>query len=108
MDDVHSRGLAASSGVAPRLTTYNARTFLQPQLQKASRAAEKKVKGDYNPKDFLVFSPSAFNVAEYGRDNTGERAYDEELVMPTLRWPSDHGLVYTTLVPLDAAGVELL
>ena len=29
-------------------TTYNARTFLQPQLQKAARSTEKASKGDKN------------------------------------------------------------
>ena len=36
-------------------TTFHARTYLQPQLNKAIKYSEKDVKGDKNPKDFIVF-----------------------------------------------------
>lgn len=97
--DVAAKGLAASSGPEPFLTTYNARTFLQPQLQKACTASDKSGKGDRNPKDFLLYSPAALEVSDFGADNTAKRAYDKDMVIPTLDWPSDHGLVYTTFVP---------
>ena len=44
-------------------TTYNARTFLQPQLQKASKFAERAKKGDVNPKNFILFPKGAFSVS---------------------------------------------
>jgi len=35
---------------AKNYTTYNARTYLQPQLNKACKSDQKKEKGDINPK----------------------------------------------------------
>ena len=78
-------------------TTFNARTFLQPQLQKAARSDEKEAKGDKNPKDFIIFPKGRFDVLKATKDNTGERRYIEEMVFPTLRFPSDHGLIAATL-----------
>jgi hypothetical protein len=43
-------------------TTFHARTYLQPQLNKAITYAEKDVKGDKNPKDFIVFFAKDFVV----------------------------------------------
>ena len=78
-------------------TTFNARTYLQPQLQKAAKSDEKESKGDKNPKDFILFPKSGFDVMKSDKDNTGERKYVEEMVFPTLKFPSDHGIVSTTL-----------
>jgi len=78
-------------------TTFNARTYLQPQLQKAAKSDEKVSKGDKNPKDFILFPKSGFSVLRAAKDNTGERRYVEDMVFPTLRFPSDHGIVSTTL-----------
>jgi len=36
-------------------TTFCARTHLQPQLNKAAAIHERDVKGDRNPKDFIIF-----------------------------------------------------
>lgn len=78
-------------------TTFNARTYLQPQLQKAARTDEKVSKGDKNPKDFILFPKKGFAVQKATKDNTGKRSYIEDMVFPTLHFPSDHGLVWTTL-----------
>jgi hypothetical protein len=32
-----------------------------------------------------------------GRDNTGERTYTEDMMFPTLKFPSDHGVTAATL-----------
>merc|ERR1712100_747451 len=69
-------------------TTFNARTYLQPQLQKAAKSDEKESKGDKNPKDFILFPKSGFDVMKSDKDNTGERKYVEEMVFPTLKFPS--------------------
>ena len=103
--DVRAKNLATTSGDTRQLTTYNARTYLQPQLQKACGAAQMKERGDCNPKDYILYSPAAHSVVEFGADNTAKRAYDDELVLPTLEWPSDHGLVYSTLLPLEAGSL---
>merc|ERR1712137_1048517 len=62
--DFCARGLSSCFGDEPvpsNYTTYNARTFLQPQLNKACKSSEKH-KGDVNPKDFILFSKNHFVV----------------------------------------------
>lgn len=78
-------------------TTFHARTHLQPQLNKAITLEEKDKKGDKNPKDFIVFFSSDFNVIATHKDNTGKREYVENMVFPTLAFPSDHGITSTVL-----------
>mmetsp|Transcript_43765 Transcript_43765/g.138318 ORF Transcript_43765/g.138318 Transcript_43765/m.138318 type:complete len:949 (-) Transcript_43765:52-2898(-) len=78
-------------------TTRNARTYLQPQLQKAVGIADAARKGDVNLKDWLIFYENQFVCAEQARDNTGARNFDEEMVFPTLQFPSDHAIVSALL-----------
>ena len=83
-------------------TTFNARTFLQPQLQKAVRLDAFKAEGDCNPKDYLLFPAGDFAVTATRIDNTGEggvpgSAPYAETPIPSLVWPSDHMAVLTTL-----------
>jgi hypothetical protein len=80
-------------------TTYNARTYLQPQLNKACRQSEKRSNGDVNPKDFILFPKSHFKVIQTWKDNTGKRQYIEEMAFPTLDFPSDHGILATVIEP---------
>ena len=99
--DFVSKGYSSCWGDAPdptnNYTTYNARTFLQPQLQKAAKSTEKASKGDKNPKDFIIFPKATYSVVATTKDNTGLRRYTEGMVFPTLKFPSDHGLVATVL-----------
>jgi hypothetical protein len=95
-----SHGLTSCWGDIPNpsnYTTYNARTFLQPQLNKACRSNEKRSKGDVNPKDFILFPKSAFSIVQTWKDNTGNRNYLEDTAFPTLQFPSDHGILATIL-----------
>ena len=78
-------------------TTFNARTFLQPQFNKASRRNEIRLKGDANPKDFILFRKGEFRVFDRHKDNTGHRIYEEGTVFPTLSFPSDHGVLSARL-----------
>ena len=78
-------------------TTFNARTYLQPQLQKAAKSDEKVTKGDKNPKDFILMPKAGFEVLSAHKDNTGTKRYVEDMVFPTLQFPSDHGIVATTV-----------
>lgn len=78
-------------------TTFNARTYLQPQLNKAARKDELTSKGDVNPKDFILFSPTDYSVQRTWKDNTGHRKYVEGMVFPTLDFPSDHGVLSAVL-----------
>ena len=78
-------------------TTFNARTFLQPQFNKASRRNEIRLKGDANPKDFILFRKGEFHVLNRHKDNTGHRIYEEGTVFPTLSFPSDHGVLSARL-----------
>uniref|UniRef100_A0A7S2VV40 Endonuclease/exonuclease/phosphatase domain-containing protein n=1 Tax=Norrisiella sphaerica TaxID=552664 RepID=A0A7S2VV40_9EUKA len=88
-------------------TTYNARTYLQPQLNKASKKSEFAEKGDRNPKDFILYYNSDFREIETVKDNTGERHYIENMVFPTLNFPSDHAVLSTRLkILMDDDRVE--
>jgi len=81
-------------------TTFNARTFLQPQLNKAVRFEERHTSKltDNHPKDWILFSDSAFEVVEAAvKDNTGQLAFKDGVDFPTLTFPSDHAVVSTTL-----------
>jgi hypothetical protein len=80
-------------------TTYNARTYLQPQLNKACKKTEKREKGDVNPKDFILFQKSSFKVVKTWKDNTGKGTYIEDMAFPTLDFPSDHGILSTIIEP---------
>lgn len=87
-------------GPAPNpfnFTTFNARTHLQPQLNKAVAFKDKDRLGDKNPKDFILFFAADYTVQAVGKDNTGERRYIDGMVFPTLSFPSDHGITFTQL-----------
>jgi hypothetical protein len=95
-----ARGLNSCYGPHPNpknYTTFHARTYLQPQLNKAITFAEKDAKGDKNPKDFIVFPTDEFAVRWTAKDNTGAGKYVEGMVFPTLAFPSDHGVTATSL-----------
>ena len=74
-------------------TTYNARTYLQPQLNKAAKKSELVAKGDVNLKDFVLYFPKDFTTVSRMKDNTAKKKYVEGMVFPTLKFPSDHGLL---------------
>ncbi len=40
-----------------------------------------------------------FKVLRTTKDNTGTKKYTERMVFPTLKFPSDHGIIETTLGP---------
>lgn len=95
-----SHGLTSCWGDKPQpsnYTTYNARTYLQPQLNKACRRDEKRRKGDINPKDFILIPKKDFEVIRTWKDNTGKREYIEDMAFPTLEFPSDHGILATII-----------
>jgi len=94
------QGLTSCWGDVPdpkNYTTYNARTYLQPQLNKACKRDEKRSKGDVNPKDFILFPKDDFKVVQTWKDNTGKKEYIEDMAFPTLTFPSDHGVLSTVL-----------
>ena len=89
--------------VNPRnFTTFNARTFLQPQLNKAVRREDRfdSPSVDRNPKDFILFYASDFSLLSASKDNTGDGAFAADDMFPTLAFPSDHAV---TKVALAAA-----
>ena len=95
-----SHGQSSCWGDVPQAsnyTTFNARTYLQPQLNKACKSVDKRQKGDVNPKDFILFKKQDFDVVKTWKDNTGERKYIEDMAFPTLNFPSDHGILATVL-----------
>jgi hypothetical protein len=94
-------GMTSCWGLSPNpsfYTTYNARTYLQPQLNKASGRTEMKQKGDVNPKDFILTYDSTAEFNNAIKDNTGELKYIEDMVFPTLSFPSDHGIVSSEVI----------
>lgn len=94
-------GLTSCFGEEPdptSFTTFNARTFLQPQLNKACKSSEKRECGDVNPKDFIIFYPEHYSTVETGKDNTGTGKYIENTPFPTLTFPSDHGVLRATII----------
>ena len=78
-------------------TTFNARTHLQSQLNKAVELEHRHAKGDRSPKDFILFSRNALYLRKTTKDNTGAGHYVEDSVFPTLAFPSDHGIVSSVL-----------
>jgi hypothetical protein len=95
-----SKNLNSCYGQTPNpanFTTFHARTHLQPQLNKAVRYSEKDVRGDRNLKDFILFLKKDFLVVSTIKDNTGDLKYVENMVFPTLTFPSDHGITSTVL-----------
>jgi hypothetical protein len=100
--DYVSHGLTSCWGDVPdpkNYTTYNARTFLQPQLNKACKSTQKREFGDVNPKDFILFPKKDFSVVQTWKDNTGKKKYIEDMAFPTLEFPSDHGILATIIEP---------
>mmetsp|Transcript_10630 Transcript_10630/g.20902 ORF Transcript_10630/g.20902 Transcript_10630/m.20902 type:complete len:615 (-) Transcript_10630:306-2150(-) len=93
-------GLDSCWGLHPNprnFTTYNGRTYLQAQLNKAATKSEVRSKGDVNPKDFILFKQDTFVVKRVIKDNTGNKQYIENSVFPTLNFPSDHGILSADL-----------
>jgi len=96
-----AHGLTSCFGDEPdpsNYTTFNARTYLQPQLNKAVKKEDKAEKGDINPKDFILFYKRHYVAVNTTKDNTGTRVYIENMVFPTLQFPSDHGVLSCNLV----------
>ena len=99
-----SYGLTSCWGDVPNptnYTTFNSRTYLQTQLNKACKKSDKRANGDVNPKDFILFGKGDFKVAHTWKDNTGEKKYIEDMAFPTLNFPSDHGISTTILDPIS-------
>lgn len=97
-----SYGLTSCWGDVPNpsnYTTFNSRTYLQPQLNKACKKSDKRSNGDVNPKDFILFNKQDFKVMKTWKDNTGEKRYVEDMAFPTLTFPSDHGILATIVEP---------
>ena len=87
-----SLGLTSCWGNVPdpkNYTTFNSRTFLQPQLNKACKKSDKRSYGDVNLKD-----------------NTGQKKYLEDTAFPTIDFPSDHGIIAAIVRPISAESCE--
>jgi len=100
---LHELGLSSGSGMdLPEegcYTCYNARTYLQAQLNKACKSNEIRATGDVNPKDFIVFQPERYELGQVKKDNTGEERFIPDTAFPTLTFPSDHAVLACDLVP---------
>eukprot|EP00656_Telonema_subtile_P001057 TRINITY_DN10504_c0_g1_i1.p1 TRINITY_DN10504_c0_g1~~TRINITY_DN10504_c0_g1_i1.p1 ORF type:complete len:286 (+),score=85.09 TRINITY_DN10504_c0_g1_i1:124-981(+) len=104
-------GMSSCWGNSPNpqsYTTCNARTFLQPQLNKACHTPQPDADGlirkfpskaDVNLKDYILFYSDQLTHSRTLKDNTGKRTYQDGIFFPTMTFPSDHGLVETVLMP---------
>jgi len=104
-----SYGLTSCWGDVPdkkNYTTFNSRTYLQPQLNKACKKSDKSSNGDVNPKDFILFGKDSFSVDSTWKDNTGERKYIEDMAFPTMEFPSDHAILTTIIKPVSSETCE--
>ena len=90
-------GLGSGSGMdIPEeggYTCYNARTYLQAQLNKACSSKAIRATGDVNPKDFIIFQPETYELSKVLKDNTGQERFLQNMAFPTLPFPSDHAVL---------------
>lgn len=104
-----SLGLTSCWGDVPNpkdYTTFNSRTYLQPQLNKACKKSDKRSNGDINPKDFILFGKTDFSVESMWKDNTGEKKYLEDTAFPTMDFPSDHGILAAVIRPISSESCD--
>ena len=94
---LRARGLVSIWGSEPdpsRYTTCSARTFLQTQLNKATRFEDRNSVRHRNLKDWiLTYASHTLEIAEVRRDNTGAGRFAPDSVFPSLEFPSDHAIV---------------
>jgi hypothetical protein len=105
-----SKNLNSCNGRTPNpknYTTFHARTYLQSQLNKAVSLEERDTKGDKNPKDFILFFDNDYSVVWTHRDNTGKGYYVDNMIFPTLAFPSDHAVTSTFLVEMVSHDVPM-
>ena len=76
-------------------TTFKARTFVQPQFQKAVLSEHLAEEADRGPKDHILAYQGAYWVGA-SRDTTGELEF-LDAPLPSGIFPSDHALVYAQL-----------
>ena len=78
-------------------TTFSARTYLQPQLQKAVGLMDVLDRRNMHLKDWILFYHVQLLPKLVVRDNTGRRDF-HKAVMPSKSFPSDHAIVAVTLL----------
>lgn len=109
VEDYLGMGFTSCFGDSPDVTscktTCSARTFLQPQLNKAVRYEDRVAKSDCNPKDTILFYKDQLKICNASdmltsnpvKDNTGKLRFNENSIFPTLDFPSDHGIIAVAL-----------
>ena len=53
---------------------------------------------------FMIYLP-LLAIVDVVKDNLGKRAYDEDMVFPTLVFPSDHACLVVDLVQISDAAL---
>ena len=48
-----------------------------------------------------MFAANQLKATSVFKDNTGKKKYTEDMVFPTLAFPSDHGILGATLTPVS-------
>lgn len=59
-----------------------------------------------NLKDWILFDRKQLEASDTTKDNTGKREYTDEMVFPTMQFPSDHAVVATVLGPKQGICVQ--
>lgn len=72
-------------------TTFKARTFVQPQFQKAVLSKNLSTEADMGPKDHILAAKDAY-FARAARDTSGQQEFLDR-PLPTKTFPSDHAIV---------------
>jgi len=49
-----------------------------------------------------LFGKKDFKVSRTWKDNTGNKEYVEGMAFPTLKFPSDHGVLASVIEPIGA------
>merc|ERR1719253_607194 len=85
-------------------TTFNSRTYLQPQLNKACKKSDKRANGDINPKDFILFGKKISRFHAHGKITLETRSMLKEWHFPPL---SFHLTTESWLVSLNQLELTL-
>ena len=103
LDALPQHGLTTAFGDRPPPTDYTsflARSCLQAQLHKAVPFANVKAQACKEPKDVVLFRSCDFERAKCWRDCMGDGSWQDDSVMPSVAFPSDHAIVAAVLLVL--------
>jgi len=102
MSELPAMGLESTLGSelsADNYTCFQARSYLQPQLQKAVPFMKIHEAAAKEPKDTILISPEKMKCIKCWKDSVGDGSWVEDQAMPSASFPSDHAIIAALLVP---------